>query len=218
MPRKPLKKIDFGEVLQNLGAGTAEYFLDDKSIFYNQGDSAEALFYVVAGQVKLVAFSVSGKEAIIGICGNGQFFGEGCLIAGQSKRPSDAVAIGPATVLKIEKKLVLRLLRDDQAFSNSFLAHLLARSKRIEDDLIDQLFNSSEKRLARTLLLLANFDKDDASLAVIPRLSQASLAQMVGASRPRVSQFLNKFRELGFIEYNGDIRVNRSLIKVLLKD
>ncbi|WP_026597044.1 Crp/Fnr family transcriptional regulator [Methylobacterium sp. 77] len=218
MPRKQLKILGFKEFLLSLGSGVSEYFLEERHVIYNQGDLADSVFYVSGGQIKLVAFSISGKEAIIGISNAGQFFGEGCLIAGHSRRASDAVAIGPATILRIEKALVIRLLREDDIFSGSFLAHLLARSKRIEEDLIDQLFNSSEKRLARTLLLLANFDTDDDLTAVIPRLSQASLAQMVGASRPRVSQFLNKFRDLGFIEYDGEIRVHRSLGKILQKD
>lgn len=211
-------RADFGAVIGRLGAGATELRLDDKDVVFSPGDAADAAFFVLKGQIKLAVFSSSGKEAIIGLCPTGQFFGEGCLIANHPVRFSDATSVGASKIVRLEKKLLVKLLHEDGEFADVFLEKLIARTRRVEDDLIDQLFNSTEKRLARILLLLANFGVEDEPPSSLPALSQATLAQMVGASRPRVSQFLNKFRDLGFIEYNGELRVHKSLLRVVLTE
>jgi CRP-like cAMP-binding protein len=190
----------------------------DESI-YSQGDESDHVLYVQSGGVKLSVLSKRGKEAVIAMLGPGDFFGEGCL-AGQAIRMGSATAITPSAILRVEKAQMLRLLQRQREMSNRFIAHLLTRNIRIEEDLIDQLFNSSEKRLARTLLLLARYGKDDKPIRTIPRMSQETLAEIVGTTRSRVNFFLNKFKKLGFIEYDGKhpLKVNKSLLTVVLHD
>ena len=190
----------------------------DESI-YTQGDVSDHVLYVQLGGVKLSVLSKRGKEAVIAMLGPGDFFGEGCL-AGQPVRMGSATAITPSTILRVGKAQMVRLLQRQPEMSNRFIAHLLGRNIRIEEDLIDQLFNSSEKRLARTLLLLARYGKDDKPIRTIPRMSQETLAEIVGTTRSRVNFFLNKFKKLGFIEYDGKhpLKVNKSLLSVVLHD
>ena len=174
------------------------------------------MFYIQLGSIKLSVLSRTGKEAVVAMLGAGDFFGEGCL-AGQQRRMATASALSATTVLVIEKNQMLEMIHNEPALAERFLTHMLSRNIRIEEDLIDQLFNSSEKRLARTLLLLARYGKDDQPLT-LPKLSQETLAEIVGTTRSRVNFFMNKFRELGFIEYNGKIKVNSSLLTVVLRD
>jgi CRP/FNR family cyclic AMP-dependent transcriptional regulator len=188
-----------------------------KKIIYSQGDSAEAVFYILNGQVKIMVVSRRGREAVIGILGPGDFVGESCL-NGQSVRMSTATAIEPVTLIPVQKKKIVNLLRDEPDFAHYFLAYVLARNTRFEEDLVDQLFNSSEKRLARALLLLAHYGKEGKQLSLLPKISQETLAEMIGATRGRVSFFMNKFRKLGFIHYNGGMKVNSSLLNVILHD
>jgi CRP-like cAMP-binding protein len=183
---------------------------------FAQGDPAVDVFYIQLGSVKLSVLSPTGKEAVVAILGPGDFFGEGCL-AGQPRRMATASALSASTVLVIEKPQMIEMLSKETTLAERFLTHMLARNIRIEEDLIDQLFNSSEKRLARALLLLARYGKEDEPLR-LPKLSQETLAEMVGTTRSRVNFFMNKFRDLGFIEYNGHIKVNRSLLTVVLHD
>jgi len=183
---------------------------------FSQGDPASHVFYLQSGSVKLSVLSPKGKEAIVAVLGAGDFFGEGCL-AGQPRRMATASALGASTVLVVEKAEMVEKLRTQPDLAECFLTHMLSRNIRIEEDLIDQLFNSSEKRLARTLLLLARYGKGDYPHQ-LPKLSQETLAEMVGTTRSRVNFFMNKFRDLGFIEYNGIIKVNRSLLTVVLHD
>jgi CRP-like cAMP-binding protein len=187
-----------------------------KETIFAQGDATDAVFYIYKGKIKLTVLSRDGKEAIIGILGGGAFFGEGCL-AGQTLRMGSATAITTCDILRIDKKAMTQALHREPRLSEMFVAHLLARNIRYEQDLIDQLFSSSEKRLARTLLLLAHF-AEGASQGVIPEISQATLAEMVGTTRPRVNFFLNRFRRLGFIHYDGGLQVHSSLLSILLHD
>jgi CRP/FNR family transcriptional regulator, cyclic AMP receptor protein len=188
-----------------------------KQVIFTQGDPADAVFYVQKGRVKLTVVSKQGKEAIVALLGAGEFFGEGCL-AGQPLRMSSASATEDTTVLRVRKKVMVRLLHTDPKFSELFTAFLLSRNIRYEEDLVVQLFNSSEKRLARILLLLAHFGKDGKREPVIPRISQETLAGMIGTTRSRVSHFMNKFRKLGFIDYNGGLLVHSSLLNIVLHD
>jgi CRP-like cAMP-binding protein len=184
---------------------------------YSQGDRAGAVLYMQAGGAKLSVVSESGKEAVVAILAPGDFFGEGCL-AGQSVRMGTATAITPSTVLVVEKAEMFKVLHEQHGLSDRFISVMLARNIRIEEDLVDQLFNSSEKRLARTLLLLARYGKEDQPHGVIPKLSQELLAEMIGTTRSRVNFFMNKFRKLGFIKYNGGLQVNTSLLSVVLHE
>jgi CRP-like cAMP-binding protein len=186
-------------------------------VVYSQGDAAKSVLYLQAGSVKLSVVSEAGKEAVVAILGPGDFFGEGCL-AGQSVRMGTASAITPSTVLVIEKREMFKVLHEQHDLSDRFIAFMLARNIRIEEDLIDQLFNSSEKRLARTLLLLARYGKEDQPHAILPKMSQETLADMVGTTRSRVNFFMNKFRKLGFIKYNGGLQINTSLLSVVLHE
>jgi CRP-like cAMP-binding protein len=190
----------------------------DETIF-TQGDACEHVLYVQSGGVKLSVLSKTGKEAVVAMLGPGDFFGEGCL-AGQPVRMGSATAMTPSAILRVEKAQMVRLLHRQHAMSDRFIAHMLTRNIRIEEDLIDQLFNSSEKRLARMLLLLARYGKEDKPIRTVPRVSQETLAEMVGTTRSRVNFFLNKFKKLGFIEYDGErpIKVNKSLLSVVLHD
>jgi CRP-like cAMP-binding protein len=186
---------------------------------FAQGDACDHVLYIQSGGVKLSVVSRTGKEAVVAMLGPGDFFGEGCL-AGQPLRMGSATAITPSTILQIRKGQMLALLHKQHAMSDRFITHMLARNIKIEEDLIDQLFNSSEKRLARALLLLARYGKNDRPVRVVPQISQETLAEMTGTTRSRVNFFLNKFRRLGFIEYSGDrpLKVNNSLLSVVLHD
>ena len=203
--------------LARVGAGKTSVALHNQQIVFSQGDPADAVFCIQKGKIQLKVLSQQGKEAILAIFGVDDFFGEGCL-AGQPLRMSTAVAATECSVMRVEKSAMIAALRDEPVFSALFIAYLLTRNIRIEEDLIDQLFNSSEKRLARLLLLLANFGKEGKPEPVIPKVSQESLAAMIGTTRSRVSFFMNKFRKLGFIEYNGSLRVHSSLLHVVLHD
>ena len=184
---------------------------------FAQGDPASSVMYVETGAVRLSVLSHAGKEAVIAVLDAGHFFGEGCL-AGQSQRMATATAMSPSTILTVEKAEMVRRLHTEPAFADRFLTHMLTRNIRIEEDLVDQLFNSTEKRLARTLLLLARYGEPEASHRALPKVSQELLAEMVGTTRSRVNFFMNKFRKLGFIDYNGDLKINNSLLSVVLRD
>jgi CRP/FNR family transcriptional regulator, cyclic AMP receptor protein len=186
---------------------------------FTQGDACEHVMYIQAGAIKLSVLSKTGREAVVAMLGPGDFFGEGCL-AGQPLRMGSATATTPTTILLVDKQEMVGLLHKEHAMSDRFIAHMLARNIRIEEDLIDQLFNSSEKRLARTLLLLARYGKQDRPVRVVPPISQETLAEMIGTTRSRVNFFLNRFKKLGFIEYDGDhpLKVNSSLLSVVLHD
>jgi CRP/FNR family cyclic AMP-dependent transcriptional regulator len=191
-------------------------FRKNESI-YNQGDAAESVMYIQKGAVKLAVINESGKEAVVAMFGPTDFFGEGC-IAGQTIRMGSATAVAPTTILAIQKKEMLRVLHEERKLSDHFIAYMLAHNIRVEEDLIDQLFNSSEKRLARTLLLLARYGTQEQPEGLLPNVSQETLAKMVGTTRSRVNFFMNKFRKMGFIEYSGTIKVNKSLLTVVLHD
>ena len=184
---------------------------------YSQGDPTKGVKYIQEGGVKLSVVNAAGKEAVVAIFGPGDFFGEGSL-AGQPVCMATAVAIEPTSILFIEKREMMRVLHEEHALSDLFISHMLARNIRIEEDLIDQLFNSSEKRLARALLLLARYGKEDQPHGLLPTVSQEMLAEMIGTTRPRVNFFMNKFRKLGFIRYNGGLHINSSLLSVVLHD
>ncbi|HEV3374913.1 MAG TPA: Crp/Fnr family transcriptional regulator [Candidatus Acidoferrum sp.] len=216
-------------ISEEKGAFDAQAFLDSAGVarkvrafkraevVYSQGDAAKSVMYLQEGGVKLSVVSEAGKEAVVAILGPGDFFGEGCL-AGQSVRMGTATAITSSTVLVIEKSEMFKVLHEQHGLSDRFISFMLARNIRIEEDLVDQLFNSSEKRLARTLLLLARYGREDKPHAVIPNLSQETLAEMIGTTRSRVNFFMNKFRKLGFIKYNGGLQINSSLMSVVLHD
>jgi CRP/FNR family transcriptional regulator, cyclic AMP receptor protein len=187
------------------------------AVIFAQGDSARHVFYLQSGTVKLSVLASTGKEAVVALLGPGEFFGEGVL-ANQPARISTARAMAAVSMLRIPKGEMIRLLHDQPDFSDRFIAHMLERNIRIEEDLVDQLFNSSEKRLARALLLLARYGKEDATSRTLPKLSQATLAEMIGTTRSRVNFFMNKFRQLGFIEYNGGLKIHNSLISIVLHD
>jgi CRP/FNR family transcriptional regulator, cyclic AMP receptor protein len=189
-----------------------------KQALYSQGEAADAVFYLLGGKVKLTVFSSKEKEAVIAILGQGEFFGEACL-AGQLVRTATATALEEFTVMRIDKAAMIRVLREEPTFAELFMSHLLSRNMRVEEDLVDQLFNSSEKRLARILLLLAHYGKESkVEDLIVPKISQETLADMVGTTRSRVSFFLNRFRKLGFIDYNGGLRVRSSLLNIVLVD
>ena len=187
------------------------------AVVFAQGTPAASVFYVQDGAVKLSVLSSAGREAVVAMLGEGDFFGEGCLAA-QPLRMGTATAVVPTSVLRIQKREMIRMLHEQSEFSDRFITHMLTRNIRIEEDLVDQLFNSSEKRLARTLLLLARYGKEDITARTLPKLSQETLAEMVGTTRSRVNFFMNKFRKLGFIEYNGGRKINGSLLSIVLHD
>jgi CRP/FNR family transcriptional regulator, cyclic AMP receptor protein len=199
----------------NGGKTSAEYRAKDR--IFAQGDAADDIFYLREGGVKLTVLSKQGKEAVVAILKEGDFFGEGCL-AGQQVRMATAVALSECSVMKLERAAVLKLLHEQPPFAELFVGHLLSRNIKIEEDLVDQLFNSSEKRLARVLLLLANFGKEGKPELVIPKISQETLAGIVGTTRPRISFFMNRFRKMGFIDYNGGLKIHSSLLNVVLHD
>jgi CRP-like cAMP-binding protein len=207
--------------LAGVGHGRTQTDYHNKQIVFLQGDPADAIFYIQKGKIKLTVVSRQGKEAVVAILGTGDFLGEGCL-AGQPLRMATATAMAECSIVRLEKVGVIRLLHDQPAFSELMLRHMLSRNIRIEEDLVDQLFNSSEKRLARVLLLLANFGKEGKPEPVIAKISQETLAEIIGTTRSRVSFFMNRFRKLGFIQYNGQIsyglEVHSSLLNIILHD
>jgi len=200
-----------------VGEGKAILEFHKDQVVFAQGDAADTVFYIQKGQVKVVVISEQGKEAVVGIFGPGQFFGEGCM-NGHSVRIATTTAMEDCLVTAITKAAMLAVLHDQAKFSEMFMAYLLTRNSRIEEDLIDQLFNSSEKRLPRLLILLSNFVKDGRPQPITPNISQETLAEMIGTTRSRVSFFMNRFRKLGFISYNGKIEVNSSLLNAVLYD
>jgi len=203
--------------LATVSRGRTESVHRKGAVIYRQGAPADAVFYVQKGKIKLTVASKQGKEAVIALLGPDEFFGEGCLI-GQPLRLATATAMVDSEVLRVGKAEMVRVLHAEPAFGELFIAHLLTRNSRIEEDLVDQLFNSSEKRLARTLLILANFGKPGGPQPITTRISQETLAEIIGTTRPRVSHFMNKFRKLGFISYNGHLQVHSSLLSVVLRD
>jgi CRP/FNR family cyclic AMP-dependent transcriptional regulator len=216
---KPKKNTIFDPVgfLSKVGEGRTIVEYLSKRVVFRQGDTADSIFYIQKGKVKLTVISKQGKEAVIAILGKSDFFGEGC-IAGQPLRMATATAMSDCCVVRIKKPSMVRVLHEEPAFSSLFVTYLLSRNIRIEEDLVDQLFNSSEKRLARVLLLLANFGQEGRPEPVVAKLSQETLAEIVGTTRSRVSYFMNKFRRLGFIDYNGGLEVHSSLLSVVLHD
>ena len=216
---KAKKKRDFDPhvFLATIGEGRKSLLFEKRQGIFAQGDAADAVFYLQTGKVKLTVVSKTGKEATVGIVGEGAFFGEGSL-AGQALRMDSATAMTDCSVLRIEKKAMMEALHREHEFSDLFVAYLLARNIRYEEDLVDQLFNSSEKRLARILLLLAHFGKEGKPELVVPKISQEMLAEMIGTTRSRVSFFMNRFRKLGFIHYNGGLQAHSSLLHVVLHD
>lgn len=209
--------FDAQAFLDSAGVARKVKKLKRAEVVYSQGDAAKSVMYIQEGGVRLSVVSEGGKEAVVAMLGPGDFFGEGCL-AGQSVRMGTATAITPSTVLVIEKSEMFKVLHEQHALSDRFIAFMLARNIRIEEDLVDQLFNSSEKRLARTLLLLGRYGKEDKPHRVLPKVSQETLAEMIGTTRSRVNFFMNKFRKLGFIRYNGGLQINTSLLSVVLHD
>ncbi|MFB9269254.1 Crp/Fnr family transcriptional regulator [Bradyrhizobium erythrophlei] len=215
---KPAKNLfDPKSFLAEVGVGKSISKLSKGQNVFAQGDVADAVFYIQEGKIKLTVVSDQGKEAVVGILEPGQFFGEGCL-NGHPLRIATTTAMEDSTITRISKKAMIAALESKPKFSHLFMAYLLARNSRIEEDLIDQLFNSSEKRLARLLLLLANFGKEGSPQPIGVNISQETLADMIGATRSRVSFFMNKFRKLGFISYNGKIEVHSSLLNAVLRD
>jgi len=204
--------------LARAGVGKKIIGLKKNETAYAQGDPADAIFYVQTGRLKIAVTSANGKEATIALVGAGEFLGENCMVSAHPLRLATATAMSECTLLKISKAEMVRVLHDEPELSGMFIAFLLTRNARIQEDLVDQLFNSSEKRLARILLLLAQFGKESKPETVVPKMSQEVLAEMIGTTRSRVSFFMNRFRKLGFIEYNGEIRVHNSLLNIFLQD
>jgi CRP/FNR family cyclic AMP-dependent transcriptional regulator len=214
---KRRRKFDPQTFLSTIDGGRTITAAPKKQTIFAQGDSSDAVFYIQGGRVKLTVVANSGKEATIGILSEGDFFGEGCL-AGQPLRMCSATAVTDCSLMRIDKKSMMEVLHREHAFSDMFVAYLLARNIRYEENLVDQRFNSSEKRLARILLQLAHFGKDGKPEVAIPKISQETLAEMVGTTRSRVNLFMNRFRKLGFVRYNGGLEVHRSLLNVVLHD
>jgi CRP-like cAMP-binding protein len=217
VPKRPKASFDPKVFLAKVGERTSIFDYEKDQIVFSQGDAADAVFYIQNGGVKLTVISEQGKEAVVGILGPGHFFGEGCL-NGHPLRIATASAVDACRITRIDKAVMIATIHDEQKFSELFMAYLLTRNSRIEEDLIDQLFNSSEKRLARVLLLLANFGKVGTPQPIVGKFSQETLAEMIGTTRSRVSFFMNKFRKLGYIEYNGKLEVHNSLLNVVLYD
>ena len=217
MPKAAKNSFDPKAFLARVGEGKTILNFDKNQAVFSQGEAADTVFYIQKGRIKVLVISEQGKEAVVGILEPGQFFGEGCL-NGQPLRISTTMAMEECVITSIAKTAMLAVLKSEPKFSELFVAYLLGRNSRIEEDLIDQLFNSSEKRLARLLLLLASFGKDDAPQPITAEVSQETLAEMIGTTRSRVSFFMNKFRKLGFITYNGKIEVHNSLLNVVLHD
>jgi CRP-like cAMP-binding protein len=220
MTPKSKSKIRFDPVLAKIGQGRTIAEYSKGHMIFAQSDPADSIFYIQKGKIKLTVVSNAGKEAIIAILDTGDFLGEGCL-ADQPLRMATATTISDCSIVRLEKAAMIRALHDEPTFSEMFVSYLLSRNIRIEEDLVDQLFNSSEKRLARVLLLMANFGKEGKPESVIPKISQETLAEMIGTTRSRVSHFMNKFRKLGFLEYKsgpGGLNVHGSLLNIVLHD
>jgi CRP-like cAMP-binding protein len=217
MPGKAKATFDPKDFLAKANGGrTIAKYRINQTVFA-QGDPADAVFYIQDGKVKVTVVSEGGKEAVVAILGADEFCGEGCL-SGQSVRIATATAMTDCEIMRVEKAAMIRVIHEEPTFSEMFVAHLLARTIRVEEDLVDQLFNSSEKRLARALLLLANFGKEGRPEPIVAKVSQETLAEMIGTTRSRVNFFMNKFRDLGFIEYNGTLKVHSALLSVVLHD
>ncbi len=214
--KRPLP-FDPQTFLAKFGGGKTNLNVPKKHTIFAQGDAAEAVFYLQAGRIKLTVVSKRGKEAVVAILRRGSFLGEGCL-GGETVRVATATALEDSSLVRIDKEAMIRMLSEDRTFSELFIAYLLAHTQRVEQALVDHLFSSSEMRLARVLLLMAHFGKEDKPEEVITKLSQETLAEMVGTTRSRVSYFMNKFRKLGFIDYNGTLRVHSALLNVVLND
>jgi CRP/FNR family transcriptional regulator, cyclic AMP receptor protein len=214
---KASRPFDVAVYLETAGVKRKIVHYRKGQTIFSQGDESGSVLYLQSGSVKISVNSSAGKEAVIALLHPGEFFGEGC-IAGQPLRVSRAVAMEPVAVLEIEKQEMIRVIHDEHEFSDRFVAHMLKRNVRIEEDLVDQLFNSSEKRLARALLLIARYGNIEKPKKVVAQVSQRTLAEMIGTTRSRVSAFMNKFRKLGFIEYNGGLKVHDSLLRVILHD
>ena len=214
---KPRRSFNLQSFLAKVGEGTSIGTYRTDQIVFSQGDHADAVFYIESGKVKLTVVSEQGKEAVVALLGTNEFFGEGCL-AGQTRRIATVTTMTESVIVRLEKEAIVRVIHQEPAFSEMFIAHLLSRAIRVEADLVDQLFNSSEKRLARLLLLLANFGKEEKPEPILAKISQETLAEMIGTTRSRVSFFMNKFRKLGLIEYNGHIEVRSSLLNVVLHE
>jgi CRP-like cAMP-binding protein len=217
MEKSSKAEFDLHAFLANANEGRAISICRANQPVFSQGEPADSVFYIQEGQVKVTVLSEQGKEAIVAILGTGDFCGEGCL-AGQPRRMATAAAMEDSKIMRLEKAAMIRLLHDEPEFSERFMSHLLARNVRVEADLVDQLFNSSEKRLARLLLILANFGKDGKPEPVIAKISQETLAEMIGTTRSRVSFFMNRFRKMGLIDYNGHLQIHSSLLNVVLHD
>ena len=215
MARKKPRPFDAQAFLESAGVGRRVLAYAAKEVIFSQGDPCDSVMYLQAGEVRILVLSQTGKEAIVAVLGRGDFFGEGAL-AGHPRRLETAVASTSSTVLVVPKRKMIRLLHSQHALSDRFIAHMLFRNTRLEADLIDQLFNASEKRLARALLLLARYGKEEKLGRVLPKTSQETLAEMVGTTRSRINFFMNKFKKLGFVEYNGGIKVNPSLLSVVV--
>ena len=215
--RKSTPAFDPTAFLAKVGSGKIISKYQNDQVIFSQGDVGDAVYYVQTGRIKLTVVSERGKEAVVGLLGTGHFFGEGCL-NGHPLRVTTATAIGECLITRIAREAMIATMRDEPKFSELFMADLLNRNGRIEEDLIDQLFNSSEKRLARALLLLANFGKENAPEPIVGKFSQEVLAEMIGTTRSRVSHFMNKFRKLGYIKYNGKLEIHNSLLNVVLYD
>jgi len=210
-------KFDPAVFLETATNGRVISTYPKRAVIFAQGDAADSVFYIRKGKIKIVVVSKQGKEAVVAILGTDEFVGEGCLI-GQTKRLATASAMTECVTMRVDKAQLQRVLQEEPAFSNMFVSHILARNARVEEDLVDQLFNSTEKRLARLLLLLANFGKEGRPEPLIAKISQETLAEMIGTTRSRVSHFMNKFRKAGFIDYNGHLEVHSSLLSVVLAD
>jgi CRP/FNR family cyclic AMP-dependent transcriptional regulator len=214
---KLITTFDVASYLETSGVKRKIVAYRKRQTIFSQGDVARSVLYLQSGSVKITVASSSGKEAVIAFLHAGDFFGEGC-IAGQPLRIATAVAMTPSSVLEIDKKEMIRVIHEEHDFSDRFVAHMLKRNVRVEEDLVDQLFNSSEKRLARALLLIARYGNEGKPEKIVARVSQGTLAEMIGTTRSRVSFFMNKFRKLGFIRYNGGLHINDSLLRVILHD
>ena len=217
MARKVKTAFDPKVFLATVNHGRTVSAYPRAAVVFQQASPADAVFYIRKGRIKIVVASQQGKEAVVAVLGAGEFFGEGCLI-GQPLRLATARAMVDSEVMRVGKAEMIRVLHDEPSFGELFMAHLLTRNSHIEADLVDQLFNSSEKRLARTLLMLANFGKDGGPQPITTPVSQETLAEIIGTTRPRVSHFMNKFRKLGFIDYNGHLQIHNSLLSVVLHD
>ena len=217
MARTQTPPFNLQTFLTKVGSGKTSLTSPKKHTIFAQGDTADAVFYIQAGKVKLTVVSEQGKEAVVAVLERESFFGEACLV-GQTVRVSTATALEDCSIVRIDKDAMLRMLHEEPAFAELFTGYLLTHTMRVEADLVDQLFNSSEKRLARLLLLMAHFGKEDKAETVMAKISQETLAEMIGTTRSRVSFFMNKFRKLGFIDYNGELHVHSSLLNVVLHD